>query len=126
MLSNSLNPISIYLKKSRLWQDNYLILREFKHFPKIVILAFVFTFLAATFEGVGIGFLLSFIQNLTSPDAEPIRTGIEWVDILILGANTSASSRTVRISILILLSTWMRAAFNYLSIIYIEISQIQY
>jgi len=125
MLSNSLNPISIYLKKSRLWQDNYLILREFKHFPKIVILAFVFTFLAATFEGVGIGFLLSFIQNLTSPDAEPVRTGIEWVDIWILGANTSASSRTVRISILILLSTWMRAAFNYLSIIYIEISQIQ-
>jgi ATP-binding cassette, subfamily B, bacterial MsbA len=125
MLSNSLNPISIYLKKSKLWQDNYLILREFKHFPKVVILAFVFTFLAATFEGVGIGFLLSFIQNLTSPDAEPIRTGIEWVDIWILGANTSASSRTVRISLLILLSTWMRAAFNYLSIIYIEISQIK-
>ncbi|WP_333049874.1 MULTISPECIES: heterocyst formation ABC transporter subunit HepA [unclassified Microcoleus] len=125
MLSNSLNPISIYLKKSRLWQDNYLILREFKYFPKIVILAFVFTFLAATFEGVGIGFLLSFIQNLTSPNAEPIRTGIEWVDIWILGANTSASSRTVRISILILLSTWMRASFNYLSIIYIEFSQIK-
>lgn len=125
MLPNSLNPISIYLKKSRLWQDNYLILREFKHFPKVVILAFVFTFLAATFEGVGIGFLLSFIQNLTTPNAEPIKTGIEWIDIGILGANTSASSRTVRISILILLSTWMRAGFNYLSIIYIEIAQIK-
>ncbi len=125
MLPNSLNPISIYFKKSRLWQDNYLILREFKHFPKVVILAFVFTFLAATFEGVGIGFLLSFIQNLTTPNAEPIKTGIEWIDIGILGANTSASSRTVRISILILLSTWMRAGFNYLSIIYIEIAQIK-
>jgi ATP-binding cassette, subfamily B, bacterial MsbA len=125
MLSNSLNPISIYLKKSRLWQDNYLILREFKHFPKIVILAFIFTFLAATFEGVGIGFLLSFIQTLTSPNGESIKTGIEWVDIWILGVNTSASSRMVRISSLILLSTWMRAAFNYLSIIYIEISQIK-
>ena len=125
MLSNSLNPISIYLKKSRLWQDNYLILREFKHFPKVVILAFVFTFLAATFEGVGIGFLLSFIQTLTSPNGESVKTGIEWVDIWILGVNTSASSRMVRISSLILLSTWMRAGFNYLSIIYIEISQIQ-
>lgn len=120
-----LNPILVYLKKSKLWQDNYLILREFKHFPKIVILAFVFTFLAATFEGVGIGFLLSFIQNLTDPNAEPIKTGIEWIDIWILGANTSASSRTVRISILILLSTWIRAGFNYLSIIYTEISQIE-
>jgi len=125
MLSNSLNPISIYLKKSRLWQDNYLILREFKHFPKVVILAFVFTFLAATFEGVGIGFLLSFIQTLTSPNGESVKTGIEWVDIWILGVNTSASSRMFRISSLILLSTWMRAGFNYLSIIYIEICQIK-
>jgi len=125
MFSNSLNPIRIYLKKSDLWQENYLILREFKHFSRIVVLAFIFTFLAATFEGVGIGFLLSFIQNLTNPNGESLKTGIQWIDIWILGANTSANSRTVRISILILLSTWMRAAFNYLSIIYIEISQIK-
>jgi subfamily B ATP-binding cassette protein MsbA len=125
MFSNSLNPIRVYLKKSNLWQDNYLILREFKHFSKIVILAFIFTFLAASFEGVGIGFLLSFIQSLTNPNGESLKTGIQWIDIWILGANTSANSRTVRISILILLSTWMRAGFNYLSIIYIEISQIK-
>jgi subfamily B ATP-binding cassette protein MsbA len=125
MCSNSFNLIRIYLKKSELWQENYLILREFKHFPRIVVLAFIFTFLAATFEGVGIGFLLSFIQNLTNSNGESLQTGIQWIDIWILGANTSANSRTVRISILILLSTWMRAAFNYLSIIYIEISQIK-
>jgi len=124
MFSNS-NPIHIYLKKSELWQENYLILREFKHFPRIVVLAFIFTFLAATFEGVGIGFLLSFIQSLTNPTGESIKTGIQWIDIWILGANTSANSQTVRLSILILLSTWMRASFNYLSIIYIEISQIK-
>jgi subfamily B ATP-binding cassette protein MsbA len=120
-----MNTIRIYLKKSGLWQDNYLILREFKHFPKIVLLAFIFTFLAASFEGVGIGFLLSFIQSLTNPTGESIKTGIQWIDIWILGANTSANSQTVRLSILILLSTWMRASFNYLSIIYIEISQIK-
>ncbi|MEZ2301886.1 MAG: heterocyst formation ABC transporter subunit HepA [Microcoleus sp.] len=125
MFYNSLNPIRVYLKKSKLWQDNYLILREFKHFSKIVTFAFIFTFLAASFEGVGIGFLLSFIQSLTNPNGESLKTGIQWVDIWILGANTSANSRTVRISILILLSTWMRAGFNYLSIIYIEISQIK-
>lgn len=125
MFSNSLNPIRIYLKKSGFWQENYLILREFKHFPRVVILAFLFTFLAATFEGVGLGFLLSFIQSLTNPNGESLKTGIQWIDIWILGANTSANSRTVRISLLILLSTWMRAAFNYFAIIYIEISQIK-
>ena len=125
MFYNSLNPIRIYLKKSGLWQENYLILREFKHFPRVVVLAFIFTFLAATFEGVGLGFLLSFIQSLTNPNGEALKTGIQWIDIWILGANTSANSRTVRISLLILLSTWMRAAFNYFAIIYIEISQIK-
>jgi subfamily B ATP-binding cassette protein MsbA len=125
MFSNSFNPIRIYLKKSGLWQENYLILREFKHFPRVVVLAFIFTFLAATFEGVGLGFLLSFIQSLTNPNGESLKTGIQWIDIWILGANTSANSRTVRISLLILLSTWMRAAFNYFAIIYIEISQIK-
>lgn len=125
MFSNSLNPIRIYLKKSGLWQENYLILREFKHFPRVVVLAFIFTFLAATFEGVGLGFLLSFIQSLTNPNGEAIKTGIQWIDIWILGANTSANSRTVRISLLILLSTWMRATFNYFAIIYIEISQVK-
>ena len=125
MFSNSLNPIRIYLKKSGLWQENYLILREFKYFPRIVVLAFIFTFLAASFEGVGIGFLLSFIQTLTNPNGDSLKTGIQWIDIWILGANTSANSRTIRISILILLTTWMRAAFNYLAIIYIETSQIK-
>lgn len=118
-------PIRSLLKTTQFWQTNYLVLREFKHFPRIVVLAFIFTFLAATFEGVGIGFLLSFIQSLTTPNGESFKTGIQWIDIWILGANTSANSRTVRISILILLSTWMRAAFNYLAIIYIETSQIK-
>lgn len=118
-------PVRSLLKATQFWQTNYLVLREFKHFPKIVLLAFIFTFLAATFEGVGIGFLLSFIQSLTNPNEESVKTGIQWIDIWILGANTSANSQTLRLSILILLTTWMRAAFNYLSIIYIEISQIK-
>jgi ATP-binding cassette, subfamily B, bacterial MsbA len=38
------------LKATSFWQDNYLILREFKHFRKIAILALIFSILAATFE----------------------------------------------------------------------------
>lgn len=117
-------PVRSLVKATRFWQDNYLILREFKHFPKIAILAIVFSFLAATFEGVSIGFLLSFLQSLTSPNAKPVQTGIGWFDILVLGVNASATSRLYRISALILLSTCLRSVFNYLSLIYIELAQL--
>ncbi|WP_066377750.1 MULTISPECIES: heterocyst formation ABC transporter subunit HepA [unclassified Anabaena] len=112
------------LKATSFWKDNYLILQEFKKFRKIAILALVFSVLAATFEGVSIGFLLSFLQSLTSPDAQPVKTGIEWFDILILGAKEPAINRLYRISVLILFSAWLRATFNYFSQVYIELAQL--
>ncbi|WYM02702.1 MAG: heterocyst formation ABC transporter subunit HepA [Gloeotrichia echinulata DVL01] len=112
------------LKATSFWRKNKLILREFKHFRKITILALVFSFLAATFEGVSIGFLLSFLQSLTTPNAQPVRTGIEWFDIAILGINTSPISRLYRISLLILFTTWIRAAFNYFGQVYTELAQL--
>jgi subfamily B ATP-binding cassette protein MsbA len=111
------------LKATSFWQDNYLILREFKHFPKIAILAVVFAFLAAVFEGFGLGFLLAFLQSLVSPNKEPFQTGIHWFDLWILGINTSDISRLYRVSSLILLSTWLRAGFNYLTQIYLNLVQ---
>ncbi|MHC5725773.1 MAG: heterocyst formation ABC transporter subunit HepA, partial [Nostoc sp.] len=117
-------PVGNLLKASSFWQENYLILREFKHFRKIAILALIFSVLAATFEGVSIGFLLSFLQSLTSPNAQPVHTGIGWFDIWILGAKTSAINRLYRVSLLILLSTWLRATFNYFSQVYTELSQL--
>ena len=113
-----------FLKATRIWQENYIFLREFKYFPKIAILALVFTFLAATFEGVSIGFLLSFLQSLTTPDSKPIQTGISWFDILILGVNASAVERLYRVSGLILMSSWIRSIFNYLAQISTEITQL--
>jgi subfamily B ATP-binding cassette protein MsbA len=113
------------LKATRFWQDNYIILREFKHFPTVVALAIVFSFLAASFEGVSIGFLLSFLQNLTTPNAKPIQTGINWIDIWVLGVNASVTSRLYRISALILLSSWIRSAFNYLAEIYIKTTELK-
>jgi ATP-binding cassette, subfamily B, bacterial MsbA len=119
------SPFLALLKATSFWKNNYLILREFKYFPKVAILAIIFSLLAAAFEGVGLGLLLSFLQSLTSPQAEPIRTGISWFDIWILGVNTSATSRLYRISALIWLSTCTRALFNYLTNIYTEFSQIK-
>ena len=111
------------LKATSFWKDNELILREFQYFPQIAILAVVFSLLSAAFEGFGLGFLLAFLQNLVNPDAEPFRTGINWFDIWILGVNTSETSRLLRVSGLILLSTWLRAGFNYLTYVYTEMAQ---
>ena len=120
------DSIRVLLKATNIWKNNSLFLREFKYFPRIAILALVFTFLAATFEGVSLGFLLSFLQNLTTPDSKPIHTGISWFDILILGINTSAIERLYRVSGLILISSWIRSIFNYLAQIFTEITQIKF
>lgn len=118
------SPFRTLLKATKFWQDNYVFLREFKHFRKVAVMALFFSVMAASFEGVSIGFLLSFLQSLTTPDARPIQTGISWFDIGVLGVNTSVTSRLYRISALILISTWLRAAFNYLAQLYIEITQL--
>jgi len=112
------------LKTTSIWQNNYLILQEFKHFPKVAIFALLFSILAAAFEGISIGLLLPFLQKLTTPDAEPFRIGIHWFDTWILGINTSAVSRLYRISILILFTTWIRASFNYLAQLNTELAQL--
>ncbi|MDZ8185449.1 MAG: ABC transporter ATP-binding protein [Nostoc sp. ChiSLP02] len=124
MLLKLSQTISNFLKATKFWQENYLILREVAHFRKIAISALVFSILAAAFEGVSIGFLLSFLQSLTSPNAQPVQTSIDLIDIWILGTKTSAINRLYRISLLILLSTWLRATFNYFSQVYTELSQV--
>ena len=112
------------LQATNLWQNNRLILREFKHFRVVAILAVVFSALAASFEGFGLGFLLVFLQSLTTPGAEPVKTGVEWFDIFILGINASATERLYRISALIVVTTCMRASFNYIGQICIQFSEI--
>ncbi len=112
------------LQATNLWQNNRLILREFKHFRFVAILAVVFSVLAASFEGFGLGFLLVFLQSLTTPGAEPVKTGIEWFDILILGINGSEMERLYRISALIVITTCMRASFNYIGQICIQFSEV--
>lgn len=111
------------LKTTQFWQENSLILREFKSFRAIAILAILFTLLAATFEGVSLGILLTFLQNLTEPNAEPFRTGKDWIDLWILGVNSSATERFYRICALILLATLIRVSFAYAGKVFSGIAQ---
>lgn len=119
------NPIRDLLKATKFWQDNYLILREFKNFRKITIAAIIFTLLSAIFEGVGITLLLSFLQSITTPNESVQQSWfINRISEIILGANPSPNARLYLISILILLSTWIRAVFNYFAGISTEKSQL--
>ncbi len=116
-------PIRNLLKATSFWKNNYFILREFKYFRRIAVLAVLFTLLAAAFEGIGVGFILTFLQSLTSPNAAPIQTGVDWFDIWILGINASATERLYRVSTLILLTTLIRLSFTYFGGLYSHLAQ---
>ena len=118
-------PIRNFLTATSFWQDNYFIWREFKHFRRIALLAVVFSLLSATFEGFGVGFLFAFLQGLLEPNAAPIRTGIGWFDLWILGVNAPVSERLYRISALILLTTWLRSGLSYWGQVYSQMAQIR-
>lgn len=102
------------IKTTRFWQDNYIILREFKHFRTIAITAIICTLLAAVFEGATIGLIASFLQVLTTPDKPPIETGIEWLDTIFLATKASPAARIYRLSGVILVAIWVRSAMFYL------------
>ncbi|PSB31257.1 heterocyst formation ABC transporter subunit HepA [Chlorogloea sp. CCALA 695] len=119
-------PIPLYnlMKATSFWRDNYLILREFKNFRKIAILAIIFSLLAAIFEGFTIGLISVFLRSFTNPDTPPLQTGISWFDIWFLGTNASFVGRLYRIGTLVFLTVWLRSSFVYLGNLYIKLSEL--
>ena len=69
------NAVRILIKTTGFWKENYLVLREFKHFRRVAVLAVVFVLIAAFFEGITVGFIASFLQGLTNPEEPHIQTG---------------------------------------------------
>ena len=106
------------IKTSKFWQDNYILLREFKQFRRIAVLAIVFTVSAAIFEGVTLGLLLSFLQSLTDPNGAAVTTGINWIDTAILGANNPVQTRIYQVSLFLILTTIARGGLFYLGKLY--------
>ena len=111
------------LKATGFWQDNHLILREFRHFKAIAITALVCTLLAAIFEGTTVGLIASFLQVLTTPGEPPIETGIEWFNTIFLATKASPEARIYRLSALILVAIWLRSLLQYLGLYYSRLSQ---
>lgn len=89
---------------SNLWQNR----RRFAF-------AVLFSFLAALFEGFGIGLLVPFLNGLMDPDATALRTGWQWFDRWILVTEASPVRRLYQTSLLILTAIWLRVTFGYTS-----------
>ena len=117
------SAIRNFLKATQFWKDNYLLLREFKHFRTIAIAAVVTTLLSAFLEGGTVGLIASFLQGLTNPEEPPVRSGIEWFDVWILATKASAVSRIYRLSALILIAIWLRSGLNYFGQLYSKLAE---
>ena len=123
-MTTLVSQTNIFLGNFKFWRNNRLILRELKYFYKVVVLAVVFSLLSALLEGVGVSLLMSFLQSLTRPDAPAFKIGIDFIDTLVLGSNESPTSRLVRVSIFIILTTWTKSICNYFGSVFIEKSQL--
>ncbi|MDZ4873491.1 MAG: Heterocyst differentiation ATP-binding protein HepA [Chroococcidiopsis cubana SAG 39.79] len=116
-------PVRNFLVATSFWKEYYFILREFKHFRQIAILAAVFTLSAAVLEGFGVGFILAVLHSVLNPNAKPIQTGVSWFDVWILAVNASTSERLFRSSALVLLTTLLRLGLTYLGRLYVFTAQ---
>ena len=110
-------------KKTRLWQDNFIIFREFKYFRTIAIIALVSALLSALFEGVTVGLIASFLQVLTTPEKPPIETSVEWLNTIFLATKASPEVRIYRLSAIIIVAIWLRSTFFFSGQYYSMLSQ---
>lgn len=99
------------------FQNYDFVLHELGHLKRLAILAIICSILVSVLDGLGIGLLLTFLQSLTSPEAEGVRTGVDWIDIRILGAGMPQNQQLLRIALITLLVTWLRASVDFLQAI---------
>ncbi|WP_039781605.1 heterocyst formation ABC transporter subunit HepA [Acaryochloris sp. CCMEE 5410] len=101
------------LKATHLWQSHGLILKELRHYRLLLIAALFFSFVSAISAALSIGLISALLQGLTSPYNSPLQTGIGWIDIHLLGIQTSANQRIYRLAALTLVISWLQIASAY-------------
>lgn len=103
-------------------RDVQTLLPSFRKYWFPIFLTLGLSIGAAVFEGFSIGMLIPFLQTFTE-DGETFRTGVDWVDTYVLGADASQLNRMYRICGLILVSTICRSALSYFAAVYNVISR---
>lgn len=103
-------------------RDLRTLLPSFQKYWVPVALTLGLSVASAVFEGLSVGMLIPFLQTFTE-DGQMFRTGVEWIDTYVLGAEASKVGRMYRICGLILVATLCRSGLSYLSSIYKVISR---
>ena len=111
------------VRTTKFWQDNYLVLNQFKYFKFIAIAAIACTLFGAFFDGITVSLIASFLQGLTNPNEPPIKTGLSWFDINILATQATATARIYRLGSVILVAIWVRSLLNYGAQLYTGLTQ---
>jgi ATP-binding cassette, subfamily B, bacterial MsbA len=114
-----------HVQDCQLLKDHGFLIREVPFFGGTAVLAIALTLLTAVLEGISVGLILSFLQNLTDPTAPPLQTAWPWLNRWILATHAAPTERLYRVCGLILAVTWLRLPCNYLSQVWSSIAQTQ-
>ena len=110
------------IKVTSFWKENYVFLREFKYFWGVAVLAIIFSFLGAFFEGAALAVINAFLQVLTSPDKPSFNLGIDWLNLWAFGNQSNTSDRLARLGFLVIFLSWLRSLFAYLGPVYAKLT----
>ncbi|MEM8486125.1 MAG: heterocyst formation ABC transporter subunit HepA [Bacteroidota bacterium] len=102
-----------------------ILLGVFRKFWYYLIFTLCFAILAAICEGFSIGLLIPFLRNI-GDSGEAFSTGWTFVDQHILGVDKPQLERLYRICGIILVASWGRSGFSYLSEAFATVARVKY
>ncbi len=106
-------------------QPNRILLGVFRKYWYYLIITLCFAILAAVFEGLSIGLLIPFLRNI-GDSGEAFHTGWHFIDQYILGVDKPQLDRLYRICGIILMASWARSGFSYLSEAFATVARVKY
>ncbi len=113
------------LAKRTISRPNRILLGVFRKYWYYLLITLCFAILAAVCEGFSIGLLIPFLRNI-GDSGEVFSTGIQFVDQHILGVDKSQIERLYRICGIILVASWGRSGFAYLSEAFATVARVKY
>ena len=102
-----------------------ILLGVFRKYWYYLIITLCFAILAAVCEGFSIGLLIPFLRNI-GDSGEAFSTGWYFIDHYILGVDGSQLERLYRICGIILVASWGRSGFSYLSEAFATVARVKY